>query len=331
MMTMSRAYLRWDSTTSNTDNMHTHSHSHFGEIATHTAKRLALSLTLTAIFVVIEVIAGFLGNSLALLTDAAHNFTDVIALGLSWYALRLAAKPANAGKTFGYHRVGILVALINSTTLILIAVGIFYEAWQRLLTPPEVDSGILIGVGAVAFLINAATAWLIQKGSEHDLNIRSAFLHLMGDVFSTLGAVIAGVVIALTAWNWLDPLVSALIGVFILFNAWSVLKQTIHILLESTPENIDVAEMVTNLRGVDGVRDIHDLHVWSISENLRMLSAHVVIDNVSIGEGVSIQQNIHEMLAHGYNIQHATLQLECEGCQSNQLFCQMAEHHHAPP
>ena len=308
---------------------HSHSHSHFGDLANQTTKRIALSLTLTAIFVLVEIVAGIWGNSLALLTDAAHNFTDVIALGLSWYALRIAVKPANAGKTFGYHRVGILVALINSTTLILIAVGIFYEAWQRLLTPPEVDSGILIGVGAVAFLINAATAWLIQKGSEHDLNIRSAFLHLMGDVFSTLGAVIAGVVIALTAWNWLDPLVSALIGVFILFNAWSVLKQTIHILLESTPENIDVTEMVTNLRGVDGVRDIHDLHVWSISENLRMLSAHVVIDNVSIGEGVSIQQNIHEMLAHGYNIQHATLQLECEGCQSNQLFCQMAEHHHA--
>lgn len=308
---------------------HSHSHSHFGDIANQTTKRLALSLILTAIFVVIEVIAGIFGNSLALLTDAAHNFTDVIALGLSWYALRIAAKPANEGKTFGYHRVGILVALINSTTLILIAIGIFYEAWQRLITPPEVDSTILIGVGAVAFFINAGTAWLVQKGSEHDLNLRSAFLHLMGDVLSTLGAVIAGIIIAFTAWNWLDPLVSILIGGFILYNAWSVLKQTIHILLESTPENIDITEMVTNLRSVDGVRDIHDLHVWSISENLRMLSAHIVIDNVSIGEGVSIQHNINELLTHNYNIRHATLQLECEGCQSNELFCQMGEHHHS--
>ena len=308
--------------------MHNHSHSHFGDIADQATKRLALSLLLTAIFVVIEVVAGIFGNSLALLTDAAHNFTDVIALGLSWYALRIAAKPANSGKTFGYHRVGILVALINSTTLILIAVGIFYEAWQRLLTPPEVDSTILIGVGAVAFLINAGTAWLVQKGSEHDLNLRSAFLHLMGDVLSTLGAVIAGIIIAFTDWNWLDPLVSILIGGFILYNAWSVLKQTIHILLESTPENIDMTEMVSNLRSVDGVRDIHDLHVWSISENLRMLSAHVVIDNISIGEGVSIQQNINELLSHSYNIQHATLQLECEGCANNLLYCEIHEHHH---
>lgn len=307
---------------------HSHSHSHYGDFANQTTKRLALSLILTAVFVIVEVVAGIWGNSLALLTDAAHNFTDVIALGLSWYALRIAAKPANEGKTFGYHRVGILVALINSTTLILIAFGIFYEAWRRLITPPEVDSTILIGVGAVAFLINAGTAWLVQKGSEHDLNLRSAFLHLMGDVLSTLGAVIAGIIIAFTAWNWLDPMVSILIGGFILFNAWNVLKQTIHILLESTPENIDITEMVTNLRGVDGVRDIHDLHVWSISENLRMLSAHIVIDNVSIGEGVSIQHNINEMLTHSYNIRHATLQLECEGCQSNELFCQMSEHHH---
>lgn len=330
-MITSHACSRWGSITSNMDNMHSHSHSHshFGDIAKQTTNRLALSLTLTAVFVIIEVIAGIFGNSLALLTDAAHNFTDVIALGLSWYALRIAAKPANSGKTFGYHRVGILAALINSTTLILIAIGIFYEAWQRLLTPPEVDSTLLIGVGAVAFLINAGTAWLVQKGSEHDLNLRSAFLHLMGDVLSTLGAVLAGIVIAFTHWNWLDPLVSILIGGFILFNAWSVLKQSIHILLESTPENIDMTEMVANLRSVDGVRDIHDLHVWSISENLRMLSAHVVIENISVGEGVFIQQNINELLIHGYNIQHATLQLECEGCQSNELYCQMAEHQHA--
>lgn len=309
--------------------MHTHSHSHFGDLATQTTKRLALSLTLTAAFVIVEIAAGFFSNSLALLTDAAHNFTDVVALGLSWYALRIAAKPANSGKTFGYHRVGILVALINSTTLILIAVGIFYEAWQRLRTPPEVDSTILIGVGAVAFLINAGTAWLVQKGSEHDLNLRSAFLHLMGDALSTLGAVIAGIVIAFTNWNWLDPLVSILIGGFILFNAWSVLKQTIHILLESTPENINMDSMVADLHNVNGVLGVHDLHVWSISENLRMLSAHVVIDNISISEGVNIRQNINELLTHSYNIQHATIQLECEGCQSSELFCQMAEHQHA--
>lgn len=307
--------------------MHNHSHSHFGDLANQTTKRLALSLSLTAIFVVVEILAGIFGNSLALLTDAAHNFTDVIALGLSWHALRLAAKPANAGKTFGYHRVGILVALINSTTLILIAVGIFYEAWKRFISPPEVDSVILIAVGALAFIINLVTAWMVKEGSDRDLNLRSAFLHLMGDVMSTLGAVIAGIIIAFTKWNWLDPLVSILIGGFILYNAWGILRQTIHILLESTPENVDMDTMIGDLRKVNGVRDIHDLHVWSITENLRMLSAHVVVENISVGEGVSIQQNINELLTHNYNIQHATLQMECEGCGSGLLFCEFRDQH----
>ena len=305
-----------------------HNHSHIGDLANQTTKRLALSLGLTAAFVVIEIIAGIFGNSLALLTDAAHNFTDVIALGLSWYAVKLATQPAHAGKTFGYHRVGILVALVNSTTLVLIALGIFYEAWKRFLSPPEVDSAILIGVGALAFIINLGTAWLVKSGSEHDLNLRSTFLHLMGDVLSTIGAVTAGIIIAFTNWNWLDPFVSVLIGAFILYNAWGILRQTIHILLESTPENINMDSMVTDLCNVNGVLGVHDLHVWSISENLRMLSAHVVINNISIGEGVTIQHNINELLAHHYNIQHATLQMECEDCDKGLLYCEIREHQH---
>jgi len=302
-----------------------HAHSHFGDLATQTTKRLALSLILTAAFVVIEIIAGIFGNSLALLTDAAHNFTDVIALGLSWYAVKLATQPAHAGKTFGYHRAGILVALVNSTTLILIALGIFYEAWRRFLSPPEVDSTILIGVGALAFFINLGTALLVKSGSDHDLNLRSTFLHLMGDVLSTLGAVIAGIIIAFTHWNWLDPLVSVMIGVFILWNAWGILRQSIHILLESTPESIDMDSMITSLLKVDGVRGVHDLHVWSINESLRALSAHIVTDDISISAGASIQQNLNEVLAHKYNIQHATLQLECMDCANNLLFCEIHE------
>ena len=276
--------------------MHNHSHTHFGEVSRQTSKRLTLSLVITAAFVVVEIIAGIFGNSLALLTDAAHNFTDVIALGLSWYALRIATKPAHAGKTYGYHRVGILVALVNSTTLIIIAIGIFIEAWHRFITPPEVDSTILIGVGALAFIINIVTAWMVKEGSENDLNLRSAFLHLMGDVLSTLGAVIAGVIIAFTQWNWLDPLVSVLIGVFILYNAWGILRQTIRILLESTPENVDMDQMVNDLLQVDGVRGVHDLHVWSISENLRMLSAHIITDDLPVSAAMSIQENITSVL-----------------------------------
>jgi len=303
----------------------THRHSHFGSLASQTTTRLALSLSLTLAFVVAEVIAGIVGRSLALLTDAAHNATDVIALGLSWYALRIAIQPAHAGKTYGYHRVGILVALVNSTTLVLISFGIFYEAWRRFASPPQVDAPILIGVGAVAFFVNTVTAWLVRRGSENDLNLRSAFLHLMGDVFSTLGAVAAGVTIAFTGWNWLDPLISVLIGFLILWNAWGILRRTIHILLESTPENIDVEDMLAELQKVDGVLSVHDLHVWSITENMRVLSAHIVTEDVPISAGAAIQRSLNEILARKYNIQHATLQLECEGCASTFLYCDIAE------
>src|SRR6185436_12950342 len=307
---------------------YTHSHSHFGDLAHQTTRRLALSLVLTLAFVIIEIIAGFISNSLALLTDAAHNFTDVIALGLSWYALRISTQPAHAGKTYGYHRVGILVALVNSTTLILISIGIFYEAYHRFLAPPEVDAPILIGVGTVAFIINAVTAWLVQKGSDHDLNLRSAFVHLMGDVLSTVGAVIAGIVIFFTKWNWLDPLVSVLIGALILWNAWGIMRQTIHILLESTPENIDMKDMVNDLLNIEGVRGVHDLHVWSINENLRVLSAHIMTADIPVSAGTAIQRGVNEVLFHKYNIQHATLQLECEGCDPSMLYCDITEINH---
>ena len=304
-------------------------HSHFSSLANHASKRLALSLGLTAAFVIVEIFAGIWGNSLALLTDAAHNFTDVIALGLSWYALRVATRPANAGKTFGYHRVGILVALVNSATLILIALGIFYEAYRRFLAPPEVDSRILIGVGALAFIVNLVTAWMVKDGAEHDLNLRSAFLHLMGDVLSTLGAVIAGVAIYFTQWNWLDPFVSVLIGGFILYNAWGILRQTTHILLESAPENIDMLKMVDDICNVDGVLGVHDLHVWSINENLRALSAHVMTGDLPSGARAKIHRGVNDVLLRKYNIQHATLQLECEGCDPGMLYCALDETSHA--
>ena len=174
---------------------HTHTHSHLREAARKTTARLSLSLILTLAFVLVEAAAGYFANSLALMTDAAHNLTDVIALGLSWFAVRMTAQPANAQKTYGYHRAGILVALLNSTTLILISLGIFYEAYRRFTSPPEVQSGILIAVGLIAVVINLATALLVHRCSESDLNLRSAFVHLMGDVISTIGAVVAGVII----------------------------------------------------------------------------------------------------------------------------------------
>jgi cobalt-zinc-cadmium efflux system protein len=285
------------------------------------SSRLALALVLTAFFVGLEAGAGLFARSLALLTDAAHNLTDVIALGLSWYALRLATQPSDARNTYGYHRAGILVALINSTTLVLISLGVFYEAYHRLRQPVPVNSGILIGVGSIALVVNLVTALMVRGGSEHDLNMRSSFLHLAGDAASSLGAVAAGVIIYFTSMNWLDPLASILIGVLILRNAWLIVRETADILLESTPRDVDVGAMVSDIMQIQGVRGIHDLHVWSISRGLRTLSAHILTDDIPISAGAIIHTRLNELLARRYSIAHATLQLECAGCEPDVLFC----------
>lgn len=300
-------------------------HTRSRSLPRQTSSRLALALSLTLILVVVEVVAGLAANSLALLTDAGHNLTDVLTLALTWFALRLTLRPSNARKTYGYHRAGILVALFNAATLALIALGIFYEAWQRFLAPPEVQAGILAAVGAVALLVNLVTALLIRGSSRGDLNVRSAFVHLMGDVLSALGAVIAGVIIYFTGLNWLDPLVSVLIGLLILWNAWGILRETIDILLESSPRDVDMNAMLRDVMHVEGVLGVHDLHVWSISSGLRSMSAHIVTDDIPISAGAAIQARISELLSRRYNIHHATLQLECVYCTQDGLYCDMDE------
>jgi cobalt-zinc-cadmium efflux system protein len=292
------------------------------EIGKRNTTRLTVSLLITLAFVGVEVVAGIWSNSLALLTDAAHNFTDVLALALSWHAINLAARPANARRTFGYHRAGILVALFNSTTLALIALGIFYEAYQRFLAPPEVDAQILTLVAAIAFGVNLGTALIIRRGSEHDLNMRSAFVHLAGDAASTFAAILAGIGIALTGWQWLDPLVSVLIGALIAWNAWSIIRETLDILVEGTPRDVNLDNIVRDLKRVNGVNDVHDLHVWSITQSMRSLSAHITTDDISISASVAIQRAINEILFHEYGIAHATLQFECAECGAG-LYCDL--------
>ncbi len=306
-----------------------HTHSHLREAAKQTTTRLSLSLFLTLAFVVIEAGAGIFANSLALLTDAAHNLTDVIALGLTWFAVRITAQPANSKKTYGYHRAGILVALLNSTTLVLISLGIFYEAYHRFITPPEVQASVLIGVGLIAVVINLVTALLVHRGSQSDLNLRSAFVHLMGDVLSTIGAVIAGVIIYFTDANWLDPFVSVLIGFLILYNAWGILRDAIDILLEATPRDVNIKNMVDDIVQVDGVLGIHDIHVWSLTQSLRTMSAHILTNDLHISAGAGIQRQISEIVRHRYNISHATLQLECVDCFPDSLYCDLNGHFHA--
>ena len=303
-------------------------HSNFNDQTKHAIRRLALSLGITLAFVFVEVIYGLLANSLALLTDAAHNFTDVLALGLSWWALRLAIRPSHARRTFGNHRAGILVALLNSTSLVIIAIGIFYEAYRRFQAPPEIRAGLMITVGILAVCVNLATALLVRQGSQHDLSMRSAFVHLMGDVLSTVGAVVGGVIIFFTGLNWIDPLVSVLIGFLILWNAWGIIREAIDILMEATPSDIDIDSMLVDIKTVKGVRGVHDLHVWSINQSMRTLSAHILTDDISMSAGVAIQEDLADLLSRKYRISHATLQLECEGCNPAVLYCELIEQPH---
>ncbi len=305
------------------------SHTHIRDLTFQTTRRLALALGLTAVFVVVEVAAGAFANSLALLTDAVHNFTDLLALALTWGALRLTSQPANPGKTYGYHRAGILAALVNATVLGAIALGIFYEAYRRFTHPPAINANILIGVGSSGIAINLVTALLLRRGSEKDLNLRSTFLHLMGDVVSALGAVAAGIVIHFTGLTWFDPLVGVFISLIILWNVWGIVREALNILMESTPQDIDMDAMLSDIRAVEGVRGVHDLHVWSITRGLRTLSAHLVTDDVPISQGTAIQAAVSELLRQTYGIGHATLQLECEDCIPADLYCDITIESHA--
>jgi cobalt-zinc-cadmium efflux system protein len=287
--------------------------------------RLTAALIITLAFVAVETVAGLRANSLALVTDAAHNVTDVIALGLTWYALRLANRPASPNKTYGYHRAGILVALLNAVGLILIALVIFYEAYQRLRAPVEVQAGVLTVTGMAALAVNLGTAWLVAHGRDRDLGLRSAFVHLAADAAASLGAVLAGIGILLTGLTALDAAVSVLISLLIVYSAWGIVRETVDILLEGTPADVDMLAMVRDLQRISGVRGVHDLHVWSINQQVRALSAHILVDDVSISAGSTIQSQINRMLQDRYGIAHATLQLECAGCEPDQLFCELEE------
>ncbi len=299
--------------------MHAHHHVPSSSIT----RRLAIALGLTLGFVLVEAGAGYFANSLALLTDAAHNFSDAVALGLSWWALRLSARPANDTRTYGYHRAGILVALVNSGTLIGLSFVIGYEAIRRLNAPPEVHEQIMVVVAAVGFIINSSVAASLHRASQHDVNIRSAFVHMATDALATVGVLLAGVGIALFGWTWLDPFASVLIAALILWSAWGIVRETVDILLEGTPRDVDMNAMVRDVLKVEGVRGVHDLHVWSISSHLRALSAHLLTEDISISEGARVQREVNEMLLNRYSIAHATLQLESIGCEPDLLYCEL--------
>jgi cobalt-zinc-cadmium efflux system protein len=299
-------------------------HSH----GTSTGRRLALSAIATSLFVVVEFVIGWQSNSLALISDAGHNLTDVAALVLSAWALTMATRPADRQRTFGYHRVGVLAALLNAVTLVLLAGYIFYEGYQRLRQPEDVASGPMIVVALVALILNATIVLTLRRASEDDVNVRAAFIHMLGDALSSVGVVIAGVGVLLTGSSLWDPAVSLVIGGFILWSSWSIIRETVRVLLESTPEGLDIAAVARDMEAVPGVANVHDLHAWTLGPNVNALSAHVLVRNSALAsqrEVVEVVQRVKHMLAERHGIDHATLETHCaetvDGCNVDHLAC----------
>ena len=249
---------------------HQHAHGeHSGHSHSHVPKNVSnwtmgIAVTLTLVFVVVEAVCGWLAHSLALLSDAGHNLTDAAALGFSWYALWMSSKPSHQGMTFGYHRVGVLAALCNAVSLVVIAFFIGWEAIARIRQPEAANGVVMIGVAASAVVLNLLIGVWLHRGAKDDINIRSAYLHMLGDAVSAFGVVIAGVLVAMTSVTWADPAVSLLIAGLILYSSYGVLRESATVLLEGTPEGMDMPAVISVIKAVAGVLEVHDLHVWMV-------------------------------------------------------------------
>jgi cobalt-zinc-cadmium efflux system protein len=303
---------------------HTHNHTHG-----MARQKLRLAFFLTVIILLVELVGGLLANSLALLSDAGHVITDIFALGLAWFAIVQAERPANARKTFGYHRVGILAALVNSITLIIIAFAILLEAIQRFHHPEPVLPFIMFLSAGIGIVVNLFIGFGLQKEGDN-LNVRAAALHVFGDVGVSLGVIVAGVIILLTGWTIADPLLSVGITVLLAVGAWRILRETTNILLEAVPKGLSMPSLVRDMKKVNGVKDVHDLHVWSITSNMYALSCHALIDNLPPSKSSSILHSLTGMLSEKYHIGHATIQFECDPhqetyCAVNGLYCHMEQ------
>lgn len=287
------------------------SHSHSGAIS---SKQLWVATSLTFAFCLGEAAVGYFSNSLALMADAGHNFADALALALSAFAIWMSTKPADSKRTFGYHRVGILAALVNAVGLVVMAGAIFWEALQRLSAPEPVQSGPMIWVALLAIILNSGIAWWLSRAAKEDLNIRGAYLHMIGDAAASFGVVIAGIVIALTGAYIADPIVSIIFAALVLWSSWGILTESIHVLLEATPAGLDMAKVEQAIRGVAGVLDTHDLHVWTVSSGLIAGSCHIVVEDQRVSNSQQIQQSVAHMLEHDFKISHSTIQVEVEDC-----------------
>jgi cobalt-zinc-cadmium efflux system protein len=304
-----------------------HVHSHPGE---GPSKVLKISLFATLAYILLLVIAGLRAHSLALLSEAGHNLSDFLALLLSLVAVYLQSRPPSATKTFGYHRAGVLAAMINAASLVVVSFFIFYEAYKRLQVPEPVHAGMMMWVAAAGVIMNGAIAFLLYR-SGGDVNIRSALIHEVGDTLSTAAVIVGGWAILATGKYWIDSALSIAIGALILWSSFGILRETMNILLEGTPRGMKLDSVANAIRKIEGVNDVHDLHVWSIGSESHALSCHIAIADIPPSVSERILRDVKEVLHHRFSIVHTTIQFEnvvCEVAHGCVIPVSEAEHHH---
>lgn len=287
-------------------NHNDHDHHHHDHTHGLTKNSLRTAFFLTCGILLIGLVGGWLAHSLALLSDAAHTLTDLFALGMAWFAAGQAERPSNEYKTFGYHRVGILAALLNAVTLIVLAIVICWEAIQRFQNPEQVQPLIMFGAASLAIIINLFIGFGLRK-EKHNLNARAAALHVFGDVAVSAVVIVAGAIILLTGWTFIDPLLSIAVALLLAFGTWGILRETTEILLEAVPRGISLKDLVDDMQSVTGVQAVHDLHVWSIASGIPALSCHILIDNLPPSESTHILHSLRDVLHDNYQIDHATI------------------------
>ncbi|MBE7170499.1 MAG: cation transporter [Williamsia sp.] len=278
-------------------------------------KKLVVVLALTGSYLVAEVIGGILTKSLALLADAGHMLTDVGGLALALFAINLTQRKASPQKTYGYYRAEILAALLNAIVLIGISIYILYEAYLRFKNPPKVESGSMLIVAAIGLVINITGMMILRKGSKESLNMKGAYFEVLSDMLTSIGVILAGIIMLTTGWYYADPILSAGIGLFILPRTWILLKDAVGVLLEGTPSDVNVADLQDVIKKIDGVKDVHDLHVWALTSGMNAMSAHVAIN-----QGISpksILEKIQELIKANFKIAHTTIQIEEPGFQED--------------
>jgi cobalt-zinc-cadmium efflux system protein len=300
--------------------MSVHNH-HHEPCSAVVSRKLIIASIATAVFVAVEIAVGIRANSLALIGDALHNVTDTLALLLALFAVRVERRPATSAKSYGWHRAGVLAAFINAGALAAFTIFLFVEAAQRLRAPGGVNSKAMLVTAAAALVLNGSiTLWLRGHG-RHDLNIRGAVLHMLGDALSSVGIMGAAILIGVTGEQFWDPAVSIAIGVLILWSSWGILREAINLLLEGTPSGIDPDEVTRAIAALDGVDGVHHLHIWALGPSRPALSCHLMVGDIPVRSTGNVLAQVNELLAHEYGIAHTTIQFEFADCDTDDPYC----------